>query len=446
MRRRQFCKDLGLLSLLPLLSNCRAKGDPPEPWLDLFDLSKKSLGNVWGALSAASGTLYCEVALELTLLREVVLDQKGPLSRPRLSINRIGSLRRLSPKGERFASTQEPSRLFELLPLLTSASLPRALPARPTDPLPALPEGDELFSPPPSLPIPPGRTLPFREILRYRLLLTSPGTFTASKEQNRQILPDLFPLPLPEGEALRTLLSPPHPTLPSPPPGGGWILFSPGQGAQGWLSLLLPFLEGDRESPWLGKEGSSVLPTPLSLQETVIPSREDDEGVESSGKELLEAGRLASLLHTRLSALRSKGVPGNGRRESFFYPPFAAPRELKAHGAHGLPFQELLKQASGGVLVHEATPAFLSGTDRGFLLRVSRSSAIREGRETGVLPPFLIAGEWDSLFKGCRWGQETPLSPVPLFITNQGQRLSVPFSAPALLVDSLRILPGERAS
>ena len=115
MRRRQFCKDLGLLSLLPLLSNCRAKGDPPEPWLDLFDLSKKSLGNVWGSLSAASGTLYCEVALELTLLREVVLGQKGPLSRPRLSINRIGSLRRLSPKGERFASTQEPSRLFELL-------------------------------------------------------------------------------------------------------------------------------------------------------------------------------------------------------------------------------------------------------------------------------------------------------------------------------------------
>ena len=57
MRRRQFCKDLGLLSLLPLLSNCRAKGDPPEPWLDLFDLSKKSLGNVWGALSAASGIL-----------------------------------------------------------------------------------------------------------------------------------------------------------------------------------------------------------------------------------------------------------------------------------------------------------------------------------------------------------------------------------------------------
>ena len=212
MRRRQFCKDLGLLSLLPLLSNCRAKGDPPEPWLDLFDLSKKSLGNVWGSLSAASGTLYCEVALELTLLREVVLGQKGPLSRPRLSINRIGSLRRLSPKGERFASTQEPSRLFELLPLLTSASLPRALPARPTNPLPALPEGDELFSPPPSLPIPPGRTLPFREILRYRLLLTSPGNFTASREQSREILPDLLPIPLPEGEPLKT--PPAHPPLP----------------------------------------------------------------------------------------------------------------------------------------------------------------------------------------------------------------------------------------
>lgn len=443
MRRRQFCKDLGLLSLLPLLSNCRAKGDPPEPWLDLFDLSKKSLGNVWGSLSAASGTLYCEVALELTLLREVVLGQKGPLSRPRLSINRIGSLRRLSPKGERFASTQEPSRLFELLPLLTSASLPRALPARPTNPLPALPEGDELFSPPPSLPIPPGRTLPFREILRYRLLLTSPGTFTASREQNRQILPDLLPIPLPEGDSLKTLLSPLRPTLPSPPPGKGWILFSPGQGAQGWLSLLLPFLEGDGDSPWLAREGSSVLPTPLSLQEL---GGQDDEGVESSAKELLEEGRLVSLLHTRLSAQRSQGVPGNGRRESFLFPPLAAPRELKAHGTLGLPLQELLKQASSGVLVHEAAPVPLSGDNKGFLLRVSRSSAIQEGRETGALPPFLIAGEWDSLFKGCRWGQETPLSPVPLFITKQGQRLAVSFSAPALLVDSLRVLPGEMAS
>ena len=425
MRRRQFCKDLGLLSLLPLLSNCRAKGDPPEPWLDLFDLSKKSLGNVWGSLSAASGTLYCEVALELTLLREVVLGQKGPLSRPRLSINRIGSLRRLSPKGERFAS------------------LPRALPARPTNPLPALPEGDELFSPPPSLPIPPGRTLPFREILRYRLLLTSPGNFTASREQSREILPDLLPIPLPEGEPLKTLLSPLRPTLPSPPPGKGWILFSPGQGAQGWLSLLLPFLEGDGDSPWLAREGSSVLPTPLSLQEL---GGQDDEGVESSAKELLEEGRLVSLLHTRLSAQRSQGVPGNGRRESFLFPPLAAPRELKAHGTLGLPLQELLKQASSGVLVHEAAPVPLSGDNKGFLLRVSRSSAIQEGRETGALPPFLIAGEWDSLFKGCRWGQETHLSPVPLFITKQGQRLAVSFSAPALLVDSLRVLPGEMAS
>tara|TARA_B100000686_G_scaffold355091_1_gene469802 strand:- start:5264 stop:6736 length:1473 start_codon:yes stop_codon:yes gene_type:complete len=166
----------------------------------------------------------------------------------------------------------------------------------------------------------------------------------------------------------------------------------------------------------------------------------DDEGTPTNCNILIEKGVLRSYMHDKLNArLMNTESTGNGRRESFAYPPM--PRMTNTYmlpGKHDP--QEIIESVDKGVYAPNFGGGQVDITSGRFVFSASEAYLIENGKLTAPVRGAMLTGNGpDVLTKVSMVGSDLELDPGVGVCGKDGQSVPVGVGQPTLRIDSLTV-------
>jgi len=160
-----------------------------------------------------------------------------------------------------------------------------------------------------------------------------------------------------------------------------------------------------------GKLGERIAPETVTLYDD--PTQKgfgyfplDDEGVKARRRALIESGVLKDYLHSRESAAKLEGVPGNGRAESAAHLPL--PRMSNTVLEKGdSSFEEMLEEMKEGVYMRGSLGGVVEPSHGFFLFSAKYGFLVRNGEIAEPVKGVSLSGDvlrtlWDIVLIGKR--------------------------------------------
>ena len=118
----------------------------------------------------------------------------------------------------------------------------------------------------------------------------------------------------------------------------------------------------------------------------------DDEGVPGQKTYMVRSGRLESFLHDRISAAHFKTAPtGNGRRESFRFPPIPRMRSTYMENGNCSP-EDIIAEVRHGIYVDDFSNGQVKIGEGDFTFYVKNGRLIENGKLTAPIKDINIIG------------------------------------------------------
>lgn len=166
----------------------------------------------------------------------------------------------------------------------------------------------------------------------------------------------------------------------------------------------------------------------------------DDEGVPSSRTLLIERGRLTGYLHSRETAAKMK-VPltGNGRRQSFSYPPL--PRMTNTYLDKGdTPREEIIKSVKYGIYAKAFAGGSVNITTGDFTFIPIEAFLIEKGRLTAPLSNVILLGNGPEIMNRVEMvGDDLEISDHLWECGKQGQMVPVTVGTPTIKIGTMTV-------
>ncbi len=166
----------------------------------------------------------------------------------------------------------------------------------------------------------------------------------------------------------------------------------------------------------------------------------DDEGTPTRCNTLIEDGVLRSYMHDKLNArLMKTHSTGNGRRESFAYPPM--PRMTNTYmlpGKHDP--QEIIESVQKGIYAPNFGGGQVDITSGKFVFSASEAYLIENGKPTAPVKGAMLIGSGpEVLTRISMIGSDLELDPGVGVCGKDGQSVPVGVGQPTLRIDSLTV-------
>jgi TldD protein len=166
----------------------------------------------------------------------------------------------------------------------------------------------------------------------------------------------------------------------------------------------------------------------------------DDEGTPTNCTTLIEKGVLRSYMHDKLNArLMNTQSTGNGRRESFAYPPM--PRMTNTYMLPGeRDPQEIIESVDKGIYAPNFGGGQVDITSGRFVFSASEAYLIENGKLTSPVKGVMLIGNGpDVLTKVSMVGSDLEFDPGVGVCGKDGQSVPVGVGQPTLKIDSLTV-------
>jgi len=223
----------------------------------------------------------------------------------------------------------------------------------------------------------------------------------------------------------------------------------------GWPGILLHEavghgLEGDFNrkgtSAFAGRMGQKVASELVTvIDDGTIPNRRgslnvDDEGTPTGRTVLIEKGVLVGYMQDRLNArLMGMAPTGNGRRESYAYPPMPRMTNTFMLGGEDEP-EQIIKSVKRGLYAVTFGGGQVDITSGKFVFSASEAYLIEDGRVTApVKGATLIGNGPDALTRVARVGRDLKLDEGVGTCGKEGQSVPVGVGLPTIRIDELTV-------
>ena len=233
------------------------------------------------------------------------------------------------------------------------------------------------------------------------------------------------------------------------------VVLGPGVGGLLFHEACGHGLEGDRalrgRSAFANLIGEAVGPETLTLVDDPTldglsgSRRFDDEGWRSAPLVLIDAGRIAGLMHDRATALRARTAPtGSARRES--YRDLPLPRMTNTfvrEGPHDP--EEIVRALPRGLYVAELGRGQVDTASADFAFEVRRGYLIAGGRVVAPVAPCRIEGNGVRAIESVAMiGSDLRFDSGSGECGKEGQRARAAVGQPTLRVDGLAVVADGR--
>jgi TldD protein len=223
----------------------------------------------------------------------------------------------------------------------------------------------------------------------------------------------------------------------------------------GWPGILLHEavghgLEGDFNrkgtSAFAGRMGRKVASELVTvIDDGTIPNRRgslnvDDEGTPTGRTVLIEKGVLVGYMQDRLNArLMGMEPTGNGRRESYAYPPMPRMTNTFMLAGDDAP-EEIIRSVGRGLYAVTFGGGQVDITNGKFVFSASEAYLIEDGRVTApVKGATLIGNGPDALTRVSRVGRDLKLDEGVGTCGKEGQSVPVGVGLPTIRIDELTV-------
>src|SRR6266581_312872 len=223
----------------------------------------------------------------------------------------------------------------------------------------------------------------------------------------------------------------------------------------GWPGILLHEavghgLEGDFNrkgtSAFAGRMGQKVASELVTvIDDGTIPNRRgslnvDDEGTPTGRTVLIEKGVLVGYMQDRLNArLMGMAPTGNGRRESYAYPPMPRMTNTFMLGGEDEP-EQIIKSVKRGLYAVTFGGGQVDITSGKFVFSASEAYLIEDGRVTApVKGATLIGNGPDALTRVSRVGHDLKLDEGIGTCGKDGQSVPVGVGLPTIRIDGMTV-------
>lgn len=166
----------------------------------------------------------------------------------------------------------------------------------------------------------------------------------------------------------------------------------------------------------------------------------DDEGVPSSRTLLVDRGRLTGYLHSRETAAKMKApLTGNGRRQSFSYPPL--PRMTNTYLEKGeTPSEEIIRSVKYGVYARTFAGGSVNIVTGDFTFVPIEAFLIEKGRITAPLSNVILLGNGPEIMnRVVMVGDDLEISDHHWDCGKQGQMVPVTVGTPTIKVEAMTV-------
>jgi TldD protein len=166
----------------------------------------------------------------------------------------------------------------------------------------------------------------------------------------------------------------------------------------------------------------------------------DDEGVPSSRTLLIDRGRLTGYLHSRETAAKMKApLTGNGRRQSFSYPPL--PRMTNTYLDKGdTSREEIIRSVKFGVYARTFAGGSVNIATGDFTFIPIESFLIENGRITAPLSNVILLGNGPEIMnRVVMVGDDLEISDHLWDCGKQGQMVPVTVGTPTIKVEAMTV-------
>jgi len=166
----------------------------------------------------------------------------------------------------------------------------------------------------------------------------------------------------------------------------------------------------------------------------------DDEGVPSSRTPLIERGRLTSYMHSRETAAKMNApLTGNGRRQSFSYPPL--PRMTNTYLEKGeTPSEEIIRSVKYGIYARTFAGGSVDITTGDFTFIPTEAFLIEKGRITAPLNKVILLGNGPEIMNRLVMvGDDLEMSDHLWDCGKQGQMVPVTVGTPTIKIETMTV-------
>lgn len=236
-------------------------------------------------------------------------------------------------------------------------------------------------------------------------------------------------------------------------PNGGEMPVVLGAGASGILlhEAIGHGFEADtvrrQESIYTDKLGKQIcMPGIKIVDDGTLPEMRgsihfDDEASPSSCTTLVDNGILTSFMHDRISAKHFGVAPtGNGRRESFRYPPIPRMRNTYMLGMEGTSEEDLIKSVKRGIFVNSFVNGQVQIGAGDFTFYVRSGYLIEDGHLTQPIKDINIIGNgMQTLADISGVANNSFVDPSTWMCGKEGQSCPVSCGMPSVLVKNLSV-------
>ncbi|HIP25160.1 MAG TPA: TldD/PmbA family protein [Archaeoglobus profundus] len=159
----------------------------------------------------------------------------------------------------------------------------------------------------------------------------------------------------------------------------------------------------------------------------------DDEGVKAERKTIIENGILKSFLHSRETAMKLGGKPGNSRAQGLNFPIVRMSNTFIDKGDYS--FDELLEEAKSGVYLIGSRGGETNPATGYFQFNAQYGYIIKNGELAEMIRDVSLSGNTLEILKDIKLGKD--LSFDPGFCGKNGQLVPVSDGSPPSLIKAL---------
>jgi TldD protein len=166
----------------------------------------------------------------------------------------------------------------------------------------------------------------------------------------------------------------------------------------------------------------------------------DDEGIASRNTLLIEKGRLAGYLHSRETAAKMGAQPtGNGRRQSFNFPPLPRMTNTYLQGGDATS-EDIIRSVDKGIYARFFSGGSVNTTTGDFTFVPMEAFLIEKGRITAPLSNVLLLGNGPEVLKRVSMvGNDMQISDNLWECGKMGQMIPVTVGTPTIKVDKMNV-------
>ena len=172
----------------------------------------------------------------------------------------------------------------------------------------------------------------------------------------------------------------------------------------------------------------------------------DDEGTPSSATVLIDKGKLSSYLHSRDTAAKTGAKPtGNGRRQSFTFPPLPRMTNTYLQRGESSP-EEIIGSVKRGIYARTFSGGSVNPSSGDFTFMALEAFLIEQGRITAPLSDVVLLGNGPEIMKRISMvGNDLEFSDNLWDCGKQGQMVPVSVGTPTVKIDMMTVGGVKRA-